>query len=151
MLNSMTCGGLEETFKRIAVQFIPNKDKVEQQVLNLAKKHPITYLFTKKLQDYSGRPVATIGGIENDFEGNTIHQLSQNMGIDSLFLRFSFKKASEIYNVNAKDSNRVYFPVSNFRGIQKGNSSVWSRCVLKRGLYNRDTHINHRLKQRLEP
>ena len=102
-LASMTEGGLHKTLSRIAAQFIPKKDQVEQQVLGLAKNHPLTYLFTKTLQDHKGRPVATIGGIEEDLEGNIIHQLSQNMNIDSFFLRHSFKKASEVYEFGAQD------------------------------------------------
>jgi len=102
-LDSMTSGGIEMTFNRIAVEFLPKKDQVEQQVLELAKYHPLTYLFTKTLQDHKGRPIATIGGIEDDLEGNTIHQLSQNMNIDSFFLRHSFNKASEVYEMSAEE------------------------------------------------
>jgi len=102
-LDSMTSGGLEKTLNRIAIQFLPKKDQVQQQVLDLAKNHPLTYLFTKTLQDHKGRPVATIGSIEDDLEGNVIHQLSQNMGIDSFFLRHSFKKALEVYGMSADD------------------------------------------------
>lgn len=102
-LDSMTSGGLETTLNRIAIHFIPKKDQVEQQVLELAKNHPLTYLFTKTLQDHKGRPVATIGGIEEDLEGNVIHQLSQNMNIDSFFLRHSFNKASEVYGMSSDE------------------------------------------------
>lgn len=102
-LDSMTSGGLEKTLNRIAIHFIPKKDQVGQQVLELAKNHPLTYLFTKTLHDHKGRPVATIGSIEDDLEGNVIHQLSQNMGIDSFFLRHSFNKAIEIYEMKADD------------------------------------------------
>jgi len=102
-LDSMTSGGLEKTLNRIAIQFLPKKDQVQQQVLELAKNHPLTYLFTKTLQDHKGRPVATIGSVEDDLEGNVIHQLSQNMGIDSFFLRHSFNKALEVYGVSADD------------------------------------------------
>jgi len=102
-LDSMTSGGLDKTLHRIALQFLPKKDQVERQVLDLAKNHPLTYLFTKTLQDHKGRPVATIGGIEDDLEGNIIHQLSQNMSIDSFFLRHSFRKASEVYGMSAQE------------------------------------------------
>lgn len=102
-LDSMTSGDLEKTLNRIAIQFIPKKDQVEQQVLELAKNRPLTYLFTKTLQDHKGRPVATIGSIEDDLEGNVIHQLFQNMAIDSFFLRHSFNKALEIYGMKADD------------------------------------------------
>ncbi len=102
-LDSMTSGGLENTLNRIAIHFIPKKDQVEQQVLSLAKNHPLTYFFTKTLQDHKGRPVATIGGIEEDLEGHVIHQLSQNMSLDSFFLKHSFKKTLEVYEVSADD------------------------------------------------
>ncbi|SMN17501.1 hypothetical protein CRYPA_18 [uncultured Candidatus Thioglobus sp.] len=101
-LESMTSGDIETTLNRIAVQFIPKKDQIEQQVLELAKSNPLTYLFTKTLQDYKGRPVATIGGIEDDLEDNVIHQLSQNLSIASFFLRHSFNKTLEVYELNAE-------------------------------------------------
>jgi hypothetical protein len=101
-LESMTSGDLETTLNRIAVQFVPKKDQIEQQVRELAKNNPLTYLFTKTLQDHKGRPVATIGGIEGDLEGNVIHQLSQNLSIDSFFLRHSFNKVLEVYKLNAE-------------------------------------------------
>lgn len=101
-LDSMTSGDLETTLNRIAIQFVPKKDQIEQQVLELAKNNPLTYLFTKTLQDHKGRPVATIGGIEDDLEGNVIHQLSQNMSIDSFFLRHLFNKTLEVYELSAE-------------------------------------------------
>ena len=77
-LNLMTNGGLENTLIRIGAQFIPKKDQIEQQVLELAKNYPLTNLFTKTLQDHKGRPIATIGSVEDDLEGSIIHQLSSN-------------------------------------------------------------------------
>lgn len=102
-LDSMTNGGLEVTLRRIAAQFIPKKDQVEQQVLELAKNYPLTFLFTKTLQDHKGRPIATIGSIEEDLEGNIIHQLSSEMNTNAFFLRHSFKKALELYNIKVQD------------------------------------------------
>lgn len=108
-LDSMTSGGLEKTLGRIAVHFIPKKDQVEQQVLELAKNNPVSYLFSKILQDHKGRPVATIGSIEDDIEGNIIHQLSQNMSIDSFFLMHSLNKASVLYALTAKELTDFIF------------------------------------------
>lgn len=102
-LDLMTNGGLEVTLRRIAAQFIPKKDQVEQQVLELAKNYPLTFLFTKTLQDHKGRPIATIGSIEEDLEGNIIHQLSSEMNTNAFFLRHSFKKALELYNIKVQD------------------------------------------------
>lgn len=102
-LDSMINGGLENTLRRIAAQFIPKKDQVEQQVLELAKNYPLTYLFTKTLQDHKGRPIATIGSIEEDLEGHIIHQLSSDMNTNAFFLRHSFNKTLEVYNINVQD------------------------------------------------
>lgn len=118
-LASMTEGGLHRTLSRIAAQFIPKKGQVEQQVLDLAKNHPLTYLFTKTLQDHKGRPVATIGGIEEDLEGNVIHQLSQNMNIDSFFLRHSFSKASEVYKFDVQELTEYIFQSPIFEESKK--------------------------------
>ncbi|SOD20712.1 DUF4209 domain-containing protein [Nitrosomonas ureae] len=119
-LDSITNGGLETTFNRMAVNFLPKKDQVERQVLDLAKNHPISYLFTKTLQDYKGRPVATIGGIEDDLEGNTIHQLSRNMEIDSFFLRHSFRKAVEVYGPSAQEITEFIFLSPIFEESKRG-------------------------------
>lgn len=118
-LDSMTEGGLHKTLSRIAAQFIPKKDQVEQQVLDLARNNPLTYLFTKTLQDYKGRPVATIGGVEEDLEGNMIHQLSQNMNFDSFFLRHSFNKASEVYEFDAQELTGYIFQSPIFEESKK--------------------------------
>lgn len=118
-LDFMTSGGVEETLKRIAIHFIPKKDQVERQVLDLARNHPLSYLFTKTLQDHKGRPVAIIGGIEEDLEGNIIHQLSQNMGIDSFCLRHSFKKASEVYGLDAQEITEFIFQSPIFEESKK--------------------------------
>lgn len=102
-LDSMTNGGLENTLIRIAAHFIPQKDQVEEQVLKLAKNYPLTYLFTKTLRDHKGRPIATIGSVEDDLEGHVIHQLSSNLNTNAFFLRHSLKKALEVYNIKVQD------------------------------------------------
>lgn len=102
-LNDMIKGGLETSLCRISAQFIPKKDSVENQVTKLANKCPLSYLFEKKLHSHNGRPVATIGSIEDDLNGHIIDQLSQNMTIDSFFLRNSFIKLYKTYNPSSSD------------------------------------------------
>ncbi|HBL8822463.1 TPA: DUF4209 domain-containing protein [Enterobacter hormaechei] len=108
-LDSITSGGLDAALNKIAYHFIPRKEQLEQQVLELAKKHPFSYFFSKTLQDHKGRPVATIGNIENDLEGNIIHQLSQNMSIHSFFLNHSFNRLTETYNLDANSLTNFIF------------------------------------------
>ncbi len=110
-LDAMTSGGLSEALNRIVAQFTPVKGQVKQQVLDLVKDHPISYLFTKTIQDHKGRPVATISNIDNDIdmEDNIIHQMSQNMGFSSFFLRRSLKRASEVHRLSDQNITDFVF------------------------------------------
>ncbi len=118
-LEGMTEGGLDTTLKRIAAQFVPNKDMVEKQVLELAREFPISYLFTKTLQDHKGRPVATIGGIEDDLAGNTIHQYSKNLQLDSFFLRHSIIAARTKYRISVDELSKFVFQSPIFEDFKK--------------------------------
>ena len=131
-LDFMTSGDLNHTLNRIAVQFIPVKSQVEQQVLDLVKDHPISYLFATTIQDHEGVPVAVIDRIEDDLEDNVIHQMSQNMNFDSFWLRHSLKKASEVYGLSAQDItdfvfNSPIFEESKKDIIQKGIEAFLSK------------------------
>lgn len=96
-LNAMVAGDLDQTLNRIALHFTPKKDSVEQQVISLAKKHPLQYIINKNIHDEQGRPIAIIGDIEDDLEGNVVHHISQEMGMGSIFLRHSLEKLQEVY------------------------------------------------------
>lgn len=86
-LASMTAGTLEEIFLRIAIQYIPNKEKVKEQIFDLSKKAPLTFFIPEQIQDKKGRVVATIGSLEDDLEGHVVRQISQNLSFSSPFLR----------------------------------------------------------------
>ena len=73
-INWLTDGDLKTVLQKIAVNYIP-------------KKAPISFLFTHKIMDAEGRPVATVGSQEEDIDGHIVLQISQNMQISSIFLR----------------------------------------------------------------
>lgn len=90
---SMTDGTAKETLDRIAMQFLPRKDKLEQQVKDLAQKAPLIGLISIFIQDEGGRTVATVGSVEDDLEGRVIHQLSQNLDFEGHFLYWVLDRA----------------------------------------------------------
>ena len=118
-LDSMTEGGLENTLIRIGAQFIPKKDQVEEQVLESAKNYPLTNLFSKTLQDHKGRPIATIGSVEDDLEGRIIHQLSSNLNTNAFFLSHALKKALDVYNIKVQDLTDFVFESPIFEDTKK--------------------------------
>jgi len=86
-INSIIDDDLESTFVRIAIHYIPKKDQVENQLKDLAQKAPISYLIPQQIQDHQGRPIASIGSLEDDLIGNIVHLSAQNMRISVVFLR----------------------------------------------------------------
>lgn len=84
---ALTEGGLNDVLIRVTAHYIPKKSKVETQLKELAQKAPIAFLIPVELQDNRGRPVAKVGSLEEDLEGHTVKQMSQNMTFESMFLR----------------------------------------------------------------
>ena len=80
-------GELDVVLTRIAAQYIPKKSEVEKQLKELAGEAPIAFLIPMELQDNMGRPLAKVGSLEEDLEGHTVKQMSQNMAFESMFLR----------------------------------------------------------------
>lgn len=92
-ITAMTSGDIQEILQRIALQYIPIKEQVKEQIFDLSKKAPLTFIIGRQLQDEKGRVVATIGPLEDDLEGHIVSQVSQNLSFSSYFLRNIFQKS----------------------------------------------------------
>ena len=84
---ALTKGELDDVLPRITAHYIPKKSEVEKQLKELASEAPIAFLIPMELQDNMGRPLAKVGSLEEDLVGHTVKQMSQNMAIESIFLR----------------------------------------------------------------
>jgi hypothetical protein len=102
-VNSLLSGGQGPASIRIAMHFIPKQDEVENQVKTLAQDYPMSFLFTRRLLDHEGRPVASVGSIEADLDGNVVYQVSQNMIYSLFFLRKALAAFIDRYEVSALD------------------------------------------------
>jgi len=80
-------GELDNILIRITAHYIPKKSEVEKQLKELASEAPIAFLIPRELQDDMGRPLAKVGSLEEDLAGHVVMQMSQNMTIESIFLR----------------------------------------------------------------
>lgn len=113
-------GPLEVAMARISFQFAPKKDETEAQVKELAAKFPLTYLFTKQLQDHKGRPVAMIGSVESDLAGHVVSQMSQNMSLSGLFLHLVLEKIIDVYKIDRQKLTEVFFASPIFDSSKRG-------------------------------
>jgi len=106
-INWLTDGDLKTALQKIAVNYIPKKDEVIKQLQDLSKKAPISFLFTHKIMDVEGRPVAKIGSLEEDIDGHIVLQISQNMQISSIFLRETLNTLIDKFKLTTGKNNRL--------------------------------------------
>jgi len=135
-INWLTDGDLKTVLQKIAVNYIPKKDEVIKQLQDLSKKAPISFSFTHKIMDAEGRPVATVGSLEEDIDGHIVLQISQNMQISSIFLRETlntlidkFKLTTEeiidyLYESPIFDERRKELLIKGIEAYLKGNYVV---------------------------
>ena len=86
-VESIVGDDFEQALKKIALHFIPRRADIEAQVRKLAKDYAFSFSITKQLLDHEGRPVASVGSIDEDFDGNVVHHVSQTMSYAAIFLR----------------------------------------------------------------
>ena len=93
---------MEKSLALIAVRNIPKKGEIQEQLSTLAKSAPISFLFSKHITDHSGRIVAKIGSLDEDMDGNIIHQMTQNMGLLAIFLNAVLNRVIEHHKITGK-------------------------------------------------
>lgn len=93
-IKEMTTGEIKQVLLKIATQYVPNKEEIKEQIFDLSKKSPLSFLFSQHIQDEKGRVVATVGSLENDLEGHVVIQISQSLSFSSIFLRTVFQEAT---------------------------------------------------------
>ena len=103
-ITAMTEGDIQTIIDRIAVRYIPIKEQVKEQIFDLSKKAPLTFLIGHQIQDEKGRVIATIGSLEDDLEGHIIRQVSQNLSFSSIFLRTIFQKSIDDKGLDRKST-----------------------------------------------
>ncbi|WNG38626.1 DUF4209 domain-containing protein [Archangium violaceum] len=92
-VNKLLAGDADTALLRLTINFIPDRDKSEKKVREIAKQAVFTSMASKKIIDNDGRTIAVIGSVEDDIDGNVIQHISQNLQISSIFLRVSLEEA----------------------------------------------------------
>ncbi len=102
-IDTLTEGEMEEALSQIASHFFLDKNEVESQVKEIAKKTVLSNLVTQEIQDYRGMPVAKIGPLHEDMDGHVVYHMAQDMSISTVFLRPVIERLSSKFNVTPKD------------------------------------------------
>lgn len=124
---------LDKVMARLAVNFILRKKSVEDQLSDLAKNHPITYLVSHVIASEEGYPIVKFGSISDDYDKHLLENFSRNLHFQSVFLRIAFQKVSELYT--PEQFTEVLFLSPVFRSedkdyISKLLTSFWNKDYL---------------------
>jgi len=92
---------MEQALTFVAIQYIPKKGEVREQLNTLSKSPPLTFDIPKRVFDHEGRLVAEIAPFDEDLDGNIVHQMSQNIQMLSLFLGAVLDRAVEKYQITS--------------------------------------------------
>ena len=96
-------GGIDNALSKIALYFIPNKQQIEDQIKNVSKLAPISFLFSTSLLDHEGRVVSTIAPLEEDHDANLVLQIAENMNFLGILLNIALERAKEKYKITEKN------------------------------------------------
>lgn len=124
---------LDKVMARLAVNFILRKKSVEDQLNDLAKNHPITYLASHVMASEEGYPIVKFGSIDEDYDKHLLENFSRNLHFQAVFLRIAFEKVRELYTPEQFTDVLFLSPV--FRPedkeyISKLFKSFWSKDYL---------------------
>lgn len=92
---------MEQALTFIAIHYIPKRSEVQERLNNMGKNNLIQFDIPKRVFDHEGRVVTKVEPLDEDLDGNTVHQMTQNMQMVSLFLGAVLDRAIEKYEIKS--------------------------------------------------
>lgn len=102
-LDGMTEGGISDALYKLIISYIPVIETAAEQLRLKSSKNPISYLFTQQILDNKGRVLTTILPIAEDFEGHLVKEISNNLSIQSITLKFLIDEMIDKFGLNSSD------------------------------------------------
>ena len=96
-INAIFKPELQTIVERMAVHFVPRKDKVKAQLDDLSKKYVFQYLVSSKIVSEDGYALAEFGSIQDDPDQHLVHHLSKVIHFETPFLFWSFEELKKRY------------------------------------------------------
>ena len=87
------------TFFQLAVQFLPNKKELEEQVRKTMEQAPLMALMPQDIMA-DDHVVAKVGSVEDDPLGRLLQQTKMGFGLSNIWLERALSKLFEIHKVN---------------------------------------------------
>jgi len=123
-IDAILQGELADVLRRVVQTFVPDPDRIEKQVKELAKTTPLTSFLSISQVDADGRQVAQIGSIKDDLDGRVIRQMGQNLQFEAFFLRQLIKELVVRHSIT---SDNLIEEVSKSPLFEENRKATWRR------------------------
>lgn len=101
-LDSIVGDTVEETFTRIALQFMTQQEAAEKGLAETKKVAPLSAVFSKTLME-GDRVIAHIGSLDDDPMGHLINHVATDLGFRAPWLHWALDHARGTHDVDASD------------------------------------------------
>lgn len=98
---SMMSGTEDEVVARICQTFIPDSNKIEQRIHDMASRSVLWDLFDTCLIDEEGREISRVGSVKDDPEGRIVWEMSQDMGLERPWLGLALQEWVNRFEITA--------------------------------------------------
>ncbi len=85
----------------ISTNFIPDKIQAKETVLEVSKKHPLSFLFSQAIMDHTGRKVTEVSSLKDDLEGHIVQQMSNDISFNQVFIEMGLSHLQKNKALNA--------------------------------------------------
>ncbi len=102
-LDGMTEGGLSTSLYRLLITYIPVRETAIKQLRSKSSQNPISYLVTQQIVDAKGRVLTTIPPLEQDLEGHLVKEISNDLSLQSITLKFLIDEMINKFGLNSTD------------------------------------------------
>ena len=92
---------LPEALMIISTNSIPDKTQAKETVLEVSKKHPLSFLFSQNIVDHTGRKVTEVGSLKDDLEGHIVQQISNAISDNQIFIEMGLSHLQKNKALNA--------------------------------------------------
>lgn len=118
-IEEITADGLDISLKNLAFFWIPDKEKLTQDVKFLAKQSPIVYNSSRNICDHDGRIIAVIGSIKEDLAGHIVFYTKSIIDTIRPIARMIISKIFEKYSPTIAHLTSYLFSSPIFEDRQK--------------------------------
>lgn len=100
VLSELVQGSLDDTLRRLAINFMVRRTPIEEFLAQAAKDFPLSTMIPQAMMQ-GDRVVAAIGPLDDDANGHLILQSSRHLTLNNGWLTWAFDRSREVHSWSA--------------------------------------------------